>query len=124
MPDEALPLEDVVSKPNLPSLLEERQLEAPSGSDQHIQSEETLATSIHESGAAAKSQVMRRQANIMYASMLYTMLLSGWNDGTTGPLLPRIQAVYDVCPLISDLEVNVAALTLYTTRRSASPSSP
>ena len=39
------------------------------------------------------------QAHIMYATLLWTMFLSGWNDGTTGPLLPRIQVVYHVCIL-------------------------
>ncbi|TBU31097.1 MFS general substrate transporter [Dichomitus squalens] len=38
----------------------------------------------------------RLKANIMYGALLYSMLLSGWNDGTTGPLLPRIQAVYHI----------------------------
>ncbi|PIL33534.1 MFS general substrate transporter [Ganoderma sinense ZZ0214-1] len=71
------------------------------------------------------SQEMRWQANVMYASMLYTMLLSGWNDGTTGPLLPRIQAVYHVSFTIVSLIfvlnflgfVVAAALNVYLTDR-------
>ena len=36
------------------------------------------------------------QAHLMYATALMMMFLAGWNDGTTGPLLPRIQVVYNV----------------------------
>jgi len=39
----------------------------------------------------------RRRANIQFAAMCFTLFLAGWNDGTTGPLLPRIQEVYHVC---------------------------
>ena len=35
-------------------------------------------------------------ARIQFASLCWTLFLSGWNDGTTGPLLPRIQEVYHV----------------------------
>ncbi|KZT71856.1 MFS general substrate transporter [Daedalea quercina L-15889] len=37
--------------------------------------------------------------------MCLALFLAGWNDGTTGPLLPRIQKVYHVCIL----SVNVCA---------------
>jgi len=33
---------------------------------------------------------------VQYSALCVYMFLSGWNDGTTGPLLTRIQAVYDV----------------------------
>jgi hypothetical protein len=36
-------------------------------------------------------------ANLQYASLCWSLFLAGWNDGTTGPLLPRIQEVYHVC---------------------------
>ena len=54
---------------------------------------ESSVSSVNGNGATA----MRRKAHVMYGALLYSMLLSGWNDGTTGPLLPRIQAVYHVC---------------------------
>ena len=105
MPSEALPLEEVVPKPvpiDLGVSLRERQPEAPTSMhdpDQiqvELRSVESLAPTTQETGTTTRLRAMRRQANAMYASMLYTMLLSGWNDGTTGPLLPRIQAVYHV----------------------------
>lgn len=107
MPTEALPLEDVSLKPvsgfDLP-LPPERQPSAADPDDssphlrlgQQVRSEETVVPPAQEPGTTTRSKEMLREANVMYASMLYTMLLSGWNDGTTGPLLPRIQLVYHV----------------------------
>ncbi|KAI0052068.1 MFS general substrate transporter [Auriscalpium vulgare] len=36
------------------------------------------------------------RANVQFASLCWTLFLAGWNDGTTGPLLPRMQEVYHV----------------------------
>ena len=35
-------------------------------------------------------------ARIQFLSLCWTLFLAGWNDGSTGPLLPRIQEVYHV----------------------------
>ena len=56
---------------------------------------------------------LQTKGRIMYGTLLWTMFLSGWNDGTTGPLLPRIQTVYHVCLLRCVL---VFTRCLYTTR--------
>ncbi|KAI1791193.1 MFS general substrate transporter [Ganoderma leucocontextum] len=99
----------------------------PTGNDSdQPQSEETLAPSIQEPDTTTRSPWMQhRRANVMYASMLYTMLLSGWNDGTTGPLLPRIQAVYHISFTVVSLIfvlnflgfMLAAALNIYLTDR-------
>ncbi|KAI0828615.1 major facilitator superfamily domain-containing protein [Trametes gibbosa] len=39
---------------------------------------------------------MRRKANIQFVTLCWSLFMAGWNDGTTGPLLPRIQSVYHV----------------------------
>ncbi|KAI0356007.1 MFS general substrate transporter [Trametes cingulata] len=44
----------------------------------------------------ASTPSMRRKAQIQFAACCFTLFLAGWNDGSTGPLLPRIQAVYHV----------------------------
>ncbi|KAI0064423.1 MFS general substrate transporter [Artomyces pyxidatus] len=36
------------------------------------------------------------RANLQFAALCWCLFLAGWNDGTTGPLLPRIQGVYHV----------------------------
>ena len=46
---------------------------------------------------SAVTPASRRLARIQFATLCWTLFLAGWNDGTTGPLLPRIQRVYHVC---------------------------
>lgn len=43
-----------------------------------------------------KTKAQRLRARIQFATLCWTFYLAGWNDGTTGPLLPRIQRVYGV----------------------------
>lgn len=38
----------------------------------------------------------RRNGRIQFAALCWLALLIGWNDGTTGPLLPRLQQEYNV----------------------------
>lgn len=49
----------------------------------------------------ASTPASRRKARIQFATLCYSLFMAGWNDGTTGPLLPRIQAVYHVRPISS-----------------------
>ncbi|KIJ67634.1 hypothetical protein HYDPIDRAFT_127803 [Hydnomerulius pinastri MD-312] len=44
----------------------------------------------------AAARRFRKKANIQYGALLWCFFLLGWNDGTLGPLLPRIQSVYNV----------------------------
>ena len=43
-----------------------------------------------------QTKAQRLCAHIQFATLCWTLYLAGWNDATTGPLLPRIQKVYDV----------------------------
>ncbi|KAH9846506.1 MFS general substrate transporter [Lenzites betulinus] len=45
---------------------------------------------------SASTPASRRLARFQFATLCWTLFLAGWNDGTTGPLLPRMQAVYHV----------------------------
>ena len=61
----------------------------------------------------------RVKARIQFSSLCYSLFLAGWNDGTTGPLLPRIQQVYHVRPSAltyrkhwPDLQVGFAIVSL------------
>ena len=40
----------------------------------------------------------RRRHLIHYVTLCWCFFLEGFNDGSTGPLLPRIQSVYNVGP--------------------------
>lgn len=37
-----------------------------------------------------------RTAHAQFLALCWSLFLLGWNDGSTGPLLPRIQKSYDV----------------------------
>ena len=52
------------------------------------------------SGAERKRQ--RRKALLCFCSLCFCFFLAGWNDGSTGPLLPTIQRYYDVSSLRPD----------------------
>lgn len=39
---------------------------------------------------------VRWKARLQFFSVCFCLFVAGWNDGTTGPLLPRIQQVYHV----------------------------
>lgn len=41
-------------------------------------------------------KVHKHRARIQFAVMCFSLFMAGWNDGTTGPLLPRMQKVYHV----------------------------
>ena len=47
----------------------------------------------------------------VFAAMCGALFLAGWNDGTTGPLLPRIQEVYHVW--VQNHSHKISSLLLY-----------
>jgi hypothetical protein len=54
---------------------------------------------IYDGNGSTSSSLTRKQKNkahVQFLALCWTLFLIGWNDGTTGPLLPRIQLVYDV----------------------------
>lgn len=42
------------------------------------------------------SKKQERKASIQFLALCWSLFVLGWTDGTVGPLLPRIQQVYDV----------------------------
>lgn len=44
-----------------------------------------------------KTAGQKKLANVQFVSLCWTLFLIGWNDASTGPLLPRIGQVYHVC---------------------------
>ncbi|KZT69016.1 MFS general substrate transporter [Daedalea quercina L-15889] len=48
--------------------------------------------------SAAQAKVYRWRGRLHFATLCYSYFLEGWNDGTLGPLLPRIQQYYDASP--------------------------
>ena len=54
----------------------------------------TAPSTVVLSSASLKTQKTR--GRIQFAVLCWSLFLLGWNDGCTGPLLPRIQEVYHV----------------------------
>ena len=54
------------------------------------------ASDVPPTAVSASTPTTRRRARIQFITLCCTLFLAGWNDGTTGPLLPRIQSVYHV----------------------------
>ena len=78
---------DVELMPSFPSSL------APSiRMDDEADSDSTVPTGI----SAAQKAVYRRKFLLAFLPLCFSVFLNGWNDGTTGPLLPRIQSYYHV----------------------------
>lgn len=48
------------------------------------------------SNATPPTKKQKTIARVQFLTLCLTLFLAGWNDGTTGPLLPRIQEVYKV----------------------------
>ncbi|GBE88612.1 MFS general substrate transporter [Sparassis crispa] len=66
---------------------------ASAGASWHISDEVNLAASTVSAGQKA---IYRRNSRIQFAALCYAFFLEGWNDGTTGPLLPTIQRHYGI----------------------------
>lgn len=47
---------------------------------------------------AQSEKKARTKENIQFLMLFWALFSAGYNDGSTGPLLPRIQQVYNVCP--------------------------
>lgn len=43
---------------------------------------------------------MKYDALFQFITLCFSIFVPGFNDGTLGPLLPRIQAVYHVSPIV------------------------
>jgi len=49
------------------------------------------------------SQRQQRLARLQFFALCWSLAILGWNDGSTGPLLPRIQKVYNVSLRVNSL---------------------
>ncbi len=58
--------------------------------------EETTATNDEKEPRDLRSKKHKTAEKIQFSALCWCIFLIGWNDGTTGPLLPRIQEVYHV----------------------------
>ncbi|EPS95638.1 hypothetical protein FOMPIDRAFT_1132010 [Fomitopsis schrenkii] len=95
------PVVKVDGRPESIELRDIRKNEDGASTSQHAIVTTTEAQDAEGSGAAAPEsevdpRLLNRKLQIHFATMCSALFLAGWNDGTTGPLLPRIQEVYHV----------------------------
>ncbi|KAE9403958.1 MFS general substrate transporter [Gymnopus androsaceus JB14] len=76
--------------------------EVPIGATVQQNTEASIPEPIAASEEAGRSKYKSREY-IQLAALYWCLFLAGWNDGSTGPLLPRIQEVYNVGYLIVSL---------------------
>lgn len=60
----------------------------------------SCAASIHSNEGneadAGRTVEQRRKSLIHFAALCWCLLVNGWNEATTGPMIPRVQERYDV----------------------------
>jgi len=57
----------------------------------------TCPQDVTEGNKDTQTKKQKATERIQFAAVCWCLFLAGWSDGTTGPLLPRIQEVYHVC---------------------------
>jgi hypothetical protein len=65
--------------------------------EQRVQSELDPLIQRDEKGPTKKEE---RVARAQFLALCWALFVVGWTDGSTGPLLPRIQVFYDVSCVI------------------------
>ena len=68
------------------------------GATEEINLNETApsSSSIRVVPSLALLRTQKIKGRIQFMALCWTLFLIGWNDGCTGPLLPRIKKVYHV----------------------------
>ncbi|KAF7351433.1 MFS domain-containing protein [Mycena sanguinolenta] len=75
------------------------------------ESVKTLSLNIQrDEGQSASSRNHVIRARLHLCAVYFSMFLSGWNDGSNGPLIPRMQKVYDVGFLLVSLTFVVSCI--------------
>ncbi|KAJ3563562.1 hypothetical protein NP233_g8859 [Leucocoprinus birnbaumii] len=85
-----------VSRPSTPSKSLEAGSTSVKSNTKNIASETVECTTPNDEKADTRTKKQRNTERIHFAALCWCLFLAGWNDGTTGPLLPRIQEVYHV----------------------------
>ncbi|KAF4611886.1 hypothetical protein D9613_003750 [Agrocybe pediades] len=99
IPDEQRPIEIPLKNLKTGSHVHDQDLnQAPHVSTSVIARSAGAATSSITTNDAQSNNASspRTTARIQFSSLCFSLFLAGWNDGTIGPLLPRIQQVYKV----------------------------
>ncbi|KAJ7194833.1 MFS general substrate transporter [Mycena pura] len=74
------------------------QLQHPTGSELHptVELDSKSQAGSGPPSSAGRTKHHRKQERLQLATLCWTLFLAGWNDGSLGPLIPRIQQAYHV----------------------------
>ncbi|KAI3602528.1 hypothetical protein WG66_009312 [Moniliophthora roreri] len=86
----AIELEPLPQRRSDHSIKQVTRAESRKSSSSHLQQR------TDEGSVAPKSKQQIWKARFQLASLFWALFLAGWNDATTGPLLPKFQEVYNV----------------------------
>ncbi|EEB94747.1 hypothetical protein MPER_06391 [Moniliophthora perniciosa FA553] len=86
----AIELEPLPRRSDHHSVKQVVRVESRKSSSSHLQQR------ANEGSVAPKSKQQIWKARFQLASLFWALFLAGWNDATTGPLLPKFQEVYNV----------------------------
>jgi hypothetical protein len=65
-------------------------------STDHEHCMQSVSDSLIQRDKKGPSNKEERVARAQFLALCWTLFVVGWTDGSTGPLLPRIQTFYDV----------------------------
>ena len=68
-----------------------------------VRGDDSEASSTRRDRAQAVSPNVGKWLEVQYACLCFALFLAGWNDGTNGPLIPRIQRYYNVSPSVAPI---------------------
>ncbi|KAI0631195.1 MFS general substrate transporter [Trametes polyzona] len=87
---------------NAPSTGSDEKLDTPTdgtedGKEASVESGVVQTAGLEDQTSSGKqTPAQRRKAFMQFAALCCSIFVAGWNDGTLGPLLPRLQEVYHV----------------------------
>lgn len=89
---------DTQFQPKLRAVASVASLSAPKGTANDAEIEMTdLAPNASKGVQDVSEPIPWWRPHAQFASLCWAFYVAGWNDGTTGTLLPRIQSHYEVC---------------------------
>lgn len=68
-----------------------------------------ILTSTFKADAQRRKEVRRERA--AFGAIMFSMFMDGWNDGTSGPMIPAMQKYYNVSDYIKNEDLRVTSFS-------------
>lgn len=90
------------------ALLDSEELKRSVTADVKVEEEETTSSGARTPNGRTRKQLIA--SNLQFGALCVSMIVLGWNDGSTGPLIPRMRKVYNLGYLVVSLIFVVACV--------------